>query len=79
MKSSGVYHVQDMYVISPGAHPLVLALWASCNGSEGTFRHALSRTLQELLTERRKHLRELELARARSLRPNILYLGGEED
>ncbi|KAF9365567.1 hypothetical protein BGX34_009476 [Mortierella sp. NVP85] len=67
-KSSHVRHTTDIYVLPPNEHPIVLGIWATCGGTESTLRNALGRTLQELLVERRKHLRELELTKEQQLR-----------
>lgn len=65
-KSGHVRHTTDIYILPPNEHPIVLGLWATC-ATESVFRTSLGRTLQELLVERRKHLRELELAKEHQL------------
>ncbi|KAF9993463.1 hypothetical protein BGZ80_002513 [Entomortierella chlamydospora] len=54
--------------LTPGQHPIVLATWATSTSDSG-YQHALARQLLELISEKRKHSRELELARARSDEP----------
>ncbi|KAG0246314.1 hypothetical protein BGX31_003217 [Mortierella sp. GBA43] len=63
-KTHSHHQDQEIYILPPGTHPIVLAIWSTCT-NETTLRNTLGRTLQELLVERRKHLRELELARER--------------
>ncbi|KAF9347085.1 hypothetical protein BGX26_001415 [Mortierella sp. AD094] len=64
--STKTYRQEDgLSPLAPGQHPIVLANWASSSSDSG-YQHALARQLIELISEKRKHSRELELARAKS-------------
>ncbi|KAF8940536.1 hypothetical protein BGZ58_005870 [Dissophora ornata] len=57
--SSG--HEHTLHVLPPDQHPIVLGIWAT-SSSDSSYRNTLGRVLQELLLEKRKHMREMELA-----------------
>ncbi|KAF9383111.1 hypothetical protein BGX21_001642 [Mortierella sp. AD011] len=61
-------HDDGLSPLTAGQHPIVLATWATSTSDSG-YQHALARQLLELISEKRKHSRELELASARSDEP----------